>query len=151
MSSSTKFPSGLNNWAGSDKPTRLDFVGDNEILDQNAMWKDAYDENGDVANAGGITAFALAKDAYDPNGTVALAGGISGVTTGAGVGSATCISCVQPELSVISNVLIMQKHTRFVFAFCLPPLFIISLLIIVSPLLILTSFTSLRYHNSDKK
>ena len=77
MSSSTKFPSGLNNWAGSDKPTRLDFVADNEILDQNAMWKDSYDLDGDVAQAGGISEFALAKSVYDPTGEVAQAGGVA--------------------------------------------------------------------------
>lgn len=78
MSSSSKFPSGLNNWAGTDKPTRADFVADNEILDENALWKADYDPDGGVAQAGGVTAYALAKADYDPNGTVATAGGISG-------------------------------------------------------------------------
>ena len=77
MSSSNKFPSGLNNWAGSDTPTRLDFVGDNEILDQNAMWKDSYDDDGAVIAAGGIKAFAMSKDLYDNDGLIALAGGIA--------------------------------------------------------------------------
>lgn len=77
MSSSIKFPSGLNNWVGGDKPTRLDFVGDNEILDQNAMWKDDYDADGGVAVAGGIAEFALAKSIYDSDGSVAATGGIT--------------------------------------------------------------------------
>ena len=54
MGSSYKFPSGLNNWVGSDKPERLDFVTDNEIIDENAMWKEDYDPTGEIATAGGI-------------------------------------------------------------------------------------------------
>lgn len=45
MSSTYKLESGLNNWIGSDKPTRADFVADNEILTSNAMWKATYDAN----------------------------------------------------------------------------------------------------------
>lgn len=45
MSSSYKFESGLNNWVGSDKPARTDFVNDNEILTSEAMWKATYDTN----------------------------------------------------------------------------------------------------------
>ena len=77
MSSTNKYPSGLNNWLDTDRPERLDFVTDNEVIDQNALWKDDYDANGVVAQSGGIDAFALAKDTYDPTGTVAAAGGIS--------------------------------------------------------------------------
>ena len=55
MGSTNKFPSGLNNWVGTDKPERVDFVSDNEIIDSNAMWKDDYDPNGTIAAAGGIT------------------------------------------------------------------------------------------------
>ena len=76
MSSTNKFPSGLNNWTQSDKPTRTDFVTDNEIIDQNALWKDDYDAEGIVVQSGGIDAYALAKDTYDPTGSVAAAGGI---------------------------------------------------------------------------
>jgi len=83
MSSSSKFPSGLNNWAGSDKPVRTDFNNDNEIIDSNAMWKDTYDPKanpvdlaGPVETAGGIPAYALARADYDPNGNVANLGGI---------------------------------------------------------------------------
>lgn len=36
MASTNKFPSGLSNWVDSDKPTRIDFVTDNAILDENA-------------------------------------------------------------------------------------------------------------------
>ena len=43
MGSIYKFPSGLNNWIDSDKPERIDFVEDNEIIDENAMWKEDYD------------------------------------------------------------------------------------------------------------
>ena len=43
MGSIYKFPSGLNNWIDSDKPERIDFVEDNEIIDENAMWKEYYD------------------------------------------------------------------------------------------------------------
>ncbi len=34
MSSSNFFPSGLNKWDASDKPQRMDFVRDNEIIDE---------------------------------------------------------------------------------------------------------------------
>jgi len=78
MGSLTKFPSGLNNWVDSDKPVRTDFVTDNEILDQNAMWKDDYDATGVVAQSGGIEAYALDRDTYDLAGSVAMAGGIMG-------------------------------------------------------------------------
>ena len=54
MGSTNKFPSGLNNWVDSDKPERIDFVTDNEIIDENAMWKDDYDPNGTIAAVGGI-------------------------------------------------------------------------------------------------
>jgi Phage tail fibre repeat. len=54
MGSTNKFSSGLNNWVDSDKPERIDFVTDNEIIDENAMWKDDYDPNGTIAAAGGI-------------------------------------------------------------------------------------------------
>lgn len=57
MSSSAQFPSGLNDWAASDKPMRADFVRDNEILDQNAMWKAEYDPTKSVKTAGGIPAY----------------------------------------------------------------------------------------------
>ena len=77
MSSTSKFSSGLNNWAGSDKPERLDFVTDNEIIDQNALWKDDYDAGGVIGQAGGIDAYAMAKDVYDPSGSIATAGGIT--------------------------------------------------------------------------
>jgi len=76
MGSSSKFPSGLNNWKSSDKPTRTDFVADNEILDQNVLWKDDYDAGGVVAQSGGIDAYAMDRDTYDPTGSVATAGGI---------------------------------------------------------------------------
>ena len=33
MPSSQKFPSGLNNWTGSDRPSRSDFVADNTLVD----------------------------------------------------------------------------------------------------------------------
>ena len=54
MGSMNKFPSGLNNWVDSDKPERIDFVTDNEIIDENVMWKDDYDPNGTIAAVGGI-------------------------------------------------------------------------------------------------
>jgi len=77
MSSTNKFPSGLNNWLDSDKPERLDFVTDNEIIDETALWKGDYDASGVVEQAGGIDAYALAKADYDPAGNVAAAGGIA--------------------------------------------------------------------------
>lgn len=76
MSSTNKYSSGLNNWLDSDRPERLDFVTDNEIIDQNALWRDDYDSEGIVAHSGGIEAYAMAKDIYDPAGSVAAAGGI---------------------------------------------------------------------------
>ena len=76
MSSSAKLPSGLNNWEDGDKPERMDFVTDNEILDQNVLWKDDYDAVGVVAQSGGIEAYAMYRDTYDPAGSVAAAGGI---------------------------------------------------------------------------
>lgn len=57
MGSAQQFPSGLNKWIDSDKPVRSDFVRDNEIIDQDAMWKSAYDSGGDVAALGGIPAY----------------------------------------------------------------------------------------------
>lgn len=59
MSSTNKFPSGLNNWLDSDKPERLDFTTDNEILDHNALWKDDYDADGAIIQTGGIKAYIL--------------------------------------------------------------------------------------------
>ena len=50
MSSSNKFSLGLNNWTDNDKPMRLDFVSDNQILNDDAIWKADYDQNGDIAN-----------------------------------------------------------------------------------------------------
>lgn len=89
MSSSAQFPSGLNNWAGSDKPTRSDFVNDNQLLDEKAMWKAAFDpkaEPGDLTGpveaAGGISAYALPAAAYDAGGVVAGAGGIPNYVEG---------------------------------------------------------------------
>lgn len=83
MASSSKFPSGLNNWAGTDKPVRTDFNSDNEIIDGNAMWKAVYDPKeeetdlaGPVEQAGGIPAYALARAEYDADGNVAALGGI---------------------------------------------------------------------------
>ena len=46
MGSTYKFPSGLNNWIDSDQPERMDFVDDNEIIDENVMWKEYYDPHG---------------------------------------------------------------------------------------------------------
>jgi len=43
MPPTTKFPHGLNNWTGTDKPSRTDFVSDNEIIETDAMWKEEYD------------------------------------------------------------------------------------------------------------
>lgn len=77
MASSQKFSSGLNNWAGTDKPKRVDFVEDNRILDENALWKGDYDADGGVKAAGGIGGYALAKSQYDPQGAVSGAGGIA--------------------------------------------------------------------------
>lgn len=77
MSSTNKYPSGLSNWLDSDKPERSDFVTDNEIIDQNALWKDDYDAEGFVAQSGGIDAYVMAKSNYDPAGVVAAAGGIT--------------------------------------------------------------------------
>lgn len=57
MSSSEQFPSGLNKWINSDKPARPDFVRDNEIIDQGAMWKSVYDNDGAVALEGGIPGY----------------------------------------------------------------------------------------------
>jgi len=76
MPPTNKFPHGLNNWTGTDKPSRTDFVSDNEIIETDAMWKDEYDSSGDVANAGGISEYALAKETYDSDGSVATLGGI---------------------------------------------------------------------------
>lgn len=56
MSSTNKFSSGLNNWLDSDSPERLDYVSDNQVLNDNAMWKAAYDADGSVATLGGIGA-----------------------------------------------------------------------------------------------
>lgn len=57
MSSSEQLPSGLNRWVHFDKPNRADFVRDNEIIDQNAMWKQDYDEHGEVAALGGLSSY----------------------------------------------------------------------------------------------
>ncbi len=90
MGSTYKFESGLNNWVDSDKPVRQDFVNDNEILTDNAMWMEHYDSAGDPANpthpvreAGGIPAYAMAKANYDASGAVAAAGGIMPVVNNA--------------------------------------------------------------------
>lgn len=64
MASMEKYPSGLNKWIESDKPAMQDFVGDNRIHDENAMWKETYDEDGAVADTGGIKEYAMAKDTY---------------------------------------------------------------------------------------
>ena len=77
MSSSSQFPSGLSNWTGADKPTRADFVRDNGILDENALWKQKYDPTGAVAARGGIAEYALDRDRYDQDGSVAAAGGFA--------------------------------------------------------------------------
>lgn len=76
MPSAQKFPSGLNNWISSDVPLREDFISDNEILNENALWKQDYDAEGNVAAAGGIDVYALKKSLYDPAGVVAEKGGI---------------------------------------------------------------------------
>lgn len=79
MSSASKFSHGLNNWAGTDKPTRTDFVNDNEIVNDDVMWKEDYDATGAVLQAGGIENFAMSQTAYDPQGVVAqTTGGIPG-------------------------------------------------------------------------
>lgn len=49
MSSAYKFPSGLNNWIGSDKFQRKDFVEDNSILDEHmASMKEMLTEFGNL-------------------------------------------------------------------------------------------------------
>lgn len=57
MGSSAQFASGLNNWVASDKPKMNDFVSDNRIVDENAMWRADYDASGNVAGAGGIPGY----------------------------------------------------------------------------------------------
>ena len=52
MADISLFPSGLSNWSGSDKPKREHFVSDNRTLDENAMWKADYDQNGNIAAVG---------------------------------------------------------------------------------------------------
>ena len=52
MANINKFPSGLNNWADTDKPKREHFVSDNQILDEDAMWKADYDDTGEVGEVG---------------------------------------------------------------------------------------------------
>jgi len=52
MSSTNKFSTGLNNWTDNDKPERSDFVSDNSILSNDVMWKEDYDQNGDIAEVG---------------------------------------------------------------------------------------------------
>lgn len=80
MGSSSKFPSGLNNWVDSDKPVRADFATDNKVLDENILWKDIYDSDGAVAASGGIPGFSMAAVDYDSDGSVLAAGGIPGYT-----------------------------------------------------------------------
>lgn len=57
MGSSVQFESGLNNWAPADKPAREDFVNDNRVLSDEAMWKKTYDADGTVNRAGGISSY----------------------------------------------------------------------------------------------
>lgn len=79
MGSASKFSHGLNNWVGTDKPVRADFVSDNETVNDNAMWKEDYDAQGTVLQAGGIATYALPKSTYDPQGVIGqTAGGIPG-------------------------------------------------------------------------
>lgn len=70
MASTTKFSSGLNKWVETDKPARLDFVSDNQILDDNALWKEHYDKNSEVKNAGGISDYVNSKMVV-PSGMIA--------------------------------------------------------------------------------
>ena len=57
MASTNKFPTDLNKWQGTDKPKREDFVEDNRILSNDAMWKKHYDKSGEVLAAEGIVNF----------------------------------------------------------------------------------------------
>ena len=52
MSSTYQFDSGLNDWIDTDKPTRADFVRDNSILTEKAMWAEDYDPTGEVGVVG---------------------------------------------------------------------------------------------------
>ena len=92
MASLSKTPHGLNDWAGTDKPTRADFNDDNMTLEQNALWKAEYDPSvsggaGAVETAGGIPAYvaanAMTSAVYDPNGSIASNGGIEAVVNSA--------------------------------------------------------------------
>ena len=83
MASTNKFElSGLSDWLEDDRPERMDFVEDNRILDEDAMWKATYDTGGLVADAGGIVDYVqaqaavgnMAKAEYDPDEAVAAVG-----------------------------------------------------------------------------
>lgn len=76
MSSSNKYYERLNHWAAGDKPSMSDFNADNEYIAANAMWKDLYDNESEVLNAGGIGSYAMAKSNYDSAGKVSEKGGI---------------------------------------------------------------------------
>lgn len=113
MSSSQQFPSGLNNWVDSDKPIREDFVQDNRLLDENALWKQDYDSDGSVAGAGGMAAYVQANTGmreadYDPEGTVKAAGGIPAYVTGSFV-----LNLVYPVGSIYMSVASTSPEALF--------------------------------------
>lgn len=65
MASTEFFESGLNKWLSTDKPARADFIRDNQIIDEKVLWKedfkDNYDADSTVKQAGGISNFVDGK------------------------------------------------------------------------------------------
>jgi len=57
MGSTNKYPHGLNSWVEADKPVMEDFNQDNNLIANDAMWKEDYDSDGSVLSGGGIKAF----------------------------------------------------------------------------------------------